>query len=422
MSTLSKEQLASFRELARNGTSTEKQAKLMKDAIESAAKRDLHFIEGDDFLKHQQDLVKLGVITIEEAKAEGSMIRGSYSDGKFTGRPRIQINPTQARKTTRLHELTHFADDLSGNLYGRGRTYANLQKTVGSGLEEFLDGPQYEAITDGLRSSYTGDEIRKLPHELFTVLTQGKADEATRHLFTEGSTAQEILNKLWQARGYQKGGMVYASNGALISALKKGTDTVPAMLTPGEFVVNRQATQQHMPVLQAINSGAYNQGGVVKYLAEGGMVSPSYYKQGGVANGDGGMMAAFAGMDMSAIKELASSLADLKDTFGSLENIKDLGNNLQSAVSNMGATVNSFGEHISNIPGQVLHNVTANVTQHVTGLGEAGRDILGQATSNANVISQNNVARVVHNLHTNSEGAITGGNPDGPMGRVGGMA
>ena len=42
------------------------------------------------------------------------------------------------------------------------------------------------------------------------------------------------------------------------------TDTVPAMLTPGEFVVNKKATSQHIDLLDAINSGN------VKKLAFGG--------------------------------------------------------------------------------------------------------------------------------------------------------
>lgn len=39
---------------------------------------------------------------------------------------------------------------------------------------------------------------------------------------------------------FARGGMVYAANGMFIP---RGSDTVPAMLTPGEFVVNRRATQ-----------------------------------------------------------------------------------------------------------------------------------------------------------------------------------
>jgi len=66
-----------------------------------------------------------------------------------------------------------------------------------------------------------------------------------------------------------RGGVVYASNGRLINFQPKGTDTVPAMLTPGEFVVNRKATQQNLPLLQSLNSGHYSSGGQVAYLSAG---------------------------------------------------------------------------------------------------------------------------------------------------------
>ncbi len=46
----------------------------------------------------------------------------------------------------------------------------------------------------------------------------------------------------------------------------KGTDTVPAMLTPGEFVVNRKAANQNSGILNAINSGT-------QYFAAGGRVT-----------------------------------------------------------------------------------------------------------------------------------------------------
>jgi hypothetical protein len=38
-------------------------------------------------------------------------------------------------------------------------------------------------------------------------------------------------------------------------AKKRGTDTIPAMLTPGEFVVNRAATSKFGPLLQQMNRG-----------------------------------------------------------------------------------------------------------------------------------------------------------------------
>lgn len=57
----------------------------------------------------------------------------------------------------------------------------------------------------------------------------------------------------------------------------KGTDTVPAMLTPGEFVVNKDATKKNRGVLEQINNGGKTQkkssGGPISYLAGGGGVS-----------------------------------------------------------------------------------------------------------------------------------------------------
>jgi hypothetical protein len=39
--------------------------------------------------------------------------------------------------------------------------------------------------------------------------------------------------------------------------LARGSDTVPAMLTPGEFVVNKAAAQAYGPLLNSINESKY---------------------------------------------------------------------------------------------------------------------------------------------------------------------
>ena len=57
------------------------------------------------------------------------------------------------------------------------------------------------------------------------------------------------------------------------------TDTVPAMLTPGEFVINKEATKNNLGLLKAINDGkvqGLNKGGIangVQYLNRGAIVS-----------------------------------------------------------------------------------------------------------------------------------------------------
>jgi hypothetical protein len=60
------------------------------------------------------------------------------------------------------------------------------------------------------------------------------------------------------------GGFIYAAGGLFVP---KGTDTVPAMLTPGEFVVNRESAQANSGLLATINSAK----GPV-YRAEGGIL------------------------------------------------------------------------------------------------------------------------------------------------------
>jgi uncharacterized protein YcfJ len=66
-----------------------------------------------------------------------------------------------------------------------------------------------------------------------------------------------------------KGGLVYLADGGSIFQ-PKGTDTVPAMLTPGEFVIKKSSVDAvGVDTLSAINNG-YAKGGLVSYLQRGG--------------------------------------------------------------------------------------------------------------------------------------------------------
>ncbi len=55
-----------------------------------------------------------------------------------------------------------------------------------------------------------------------------------------------------QPPGFNKGGQVYSSP-SIVPGPNVNADVVPAMLTPGEFVVNREATAANLPLLKAIN-------------------------------------------------------------------------------------------------------------------------------------------------------------------------
>lgn len=98
-----------------------------------------------------------------------------------------------------------------------------------------------------------------------------------------------------QATGMMRGGPVYANRGMFVP---RGTDTVPAMLTPGEFVVNRAAVQRgnNLALLQAMNGGmgapggmGMSRGGMV-YMAGGGLLEKVYAAQRSMVGGAANMM------------------------------------------------------------------------------------------------------------------------------------
>jgi len=66
---------------------------------------------------------------------------------------------------------------------------------------------------------------------------------------------------------------ITSAKGGIVPGHYTGGDSVPAMLSAGEFVVRRSATQQNMGLLQAINNG-YARGGVVRRYADGGVAKP----------------------------------------------------------------------------------------------------------------------------------------------------
>jgi len=62
-------------------------------------------------------------------------------------------------------------------------------------------------------------------------------------------------------------GWQHRAGGGMIDG-PRGTDTVPAWLTPGEFVVKRDMAQKHGHLLQKLNAGYYSRGGFIEINGE----------------------------------------------------------------------------------------------------------------------------------------------------------
>lgn len=100
----------------------------------------------------------------------------------------------------------------------------------------------------------------------------GPLSQAVPGLGQFGGAIQQLLQQLLSSpmgggAGLLGGLLGFAEGGAVSGPGTTTSDSIPAMLSDGEFVVNAKATKKHRAVLEAINSGK------APMLASGGIVS-----------------------------------------------------------------------------------------------------------------------------------------------------
>lgn len=160
-----------------------------------------------------------------------------------------------------------------------GRTQDNPQ------IKPYIDAFN-QAATVQTQAVRTQSDLIRQGGELLSKSLSASADDFTSKMQTAITNIVNELNSVATRLGIggpavpavpkAKGGLInYYAMGSMVDFAPKGTDTVPAMLTPGEFVVNRAATARNLPLLQNINSGKYSNGGSVKYLSKGGLLDRS---------------------------------------------------------------------------------------------------------------------------------------------------
>jgi hypothetical protein len=275
-------------------------------------------------------------------------------------------NPELNAATLR-HESGHALQAVNPKAFRTNMGSKELQANI----KQFIEGGGYEQLVGKQKGFYpitgTADQpgLEQLPKELFAELLRGVGTEE----MAKNPQAQQLLKQFINQAGYKKGGgLIYAANGRLIPYEPRGTDTVPAMLTPGEFVVNKQATQNNLPLLKAINNnqvGGYSNGGMVQYLA-GGSNDPVGSS---IMSGVSKMM----GLDTSSLDKAfttfntyvgslstvldkfiqgASSVREATAPLSSLENvvvkIDSASSNFNGAAKNFGDAVGSLNETMKN--------------------------------------------------------------------------
>lgn len=199
---------------------------------------------------------------------------------------------------------------------------------------DFFNSGQYEQMRSLTgKQMYTTREMKKMTEEnriteIFAELGRGAMFPG----FENNPAARNLLKKFLITAGYKaKGGLIYASKGTLVPYQPRGTDTVPAMLTPGEFVINKKSAKQHMGLLKAINNGQtvsakrFNKGGIVntQYYQDAGNVAKPTTTSGGVSSigiDTSSLDASFSNFQ-KYVAEFAGSMISFVDGIGSVGNL-----------------------------------------------------------------------------------------------------
>ena len=209
------------------------------------------------------------------------------------------------------------------------------------------------------------------------------------------SKGEEAVSQM-QARQMATGGIVYANRGIFVP---RGTDTVPAMLTPGEFVINRAAVQRgnNLQILQSMNrgseaaSGATGQsssvammakGGKVRYFSGGGLNGGAQSQEGGGGGSSGGGGSGF-GFNLESLGKFAEALTSFNSKLET--NITNLANTkftIKLDTTNVNVNLNgaSFLQDLTEtVKSKLMNHIGEEIKNY--SVGDGGKLIrTGQST------------------------------------------
>ena len=161
---------------------------------------------------------------------------------------------------------------------------------------------------------------------------------------------------------------MYASNGVFVP---RGSDTVPAMLTPGEFVVRREAVQRgnNLRMLRAMNSGASSAGG-----ADG------YYHKGGKVRKRGGSV----GLNPEVVNQLASSLTQFNTSMAAnIKALQDLKFQIKLDTTNVNVNLNGTS-FLAQLKDGLKEELLAEVSRNIKNMNFT---MAGDPTENSSVLN-----------------------------------
>lgn len=251
---------------ADNQTDLTKEAKKYADALrelEAAGQRDFEdqLFELSLLGKTREEVERLTaarkydkLIAEANAAGAGADVIGGLQTAKLDNDGRLQEQLRLAKETK----------EAFGNDWLAG---------ISDGMRNYSDS--FKSMRENMSDAVTGS-LGKMSDSLADFVATGKADfrglavsilqDLSKMLIKMALfNAMKAAMSAWGGGGLKDGGMVqqFSNGGAVWGAGTATSDSIPAMLSNGEFVINAASTRRHRALLEAINKNRYASGGVV---------------------------------------------------------------------------------------------------------------------------------------------------------------
>lgn len=193
---------------------------------------------------------------IAEASASGASadVIKSLQTAKLDNDGRLQEQLRLAKETKEA-----FGNDWLAGISDGMRNYADSFQSMREGMADVVSGSlgkMSDALADFVATGKA--DFRSLAVSILQDLSKMLIKMA---LFN----AMKAAMSAWGGGGFKDGGMVqqFSNGGAVWGAGTATSDSIPALLSNGEFVINAASTRRHRALLEAINQNRYASGGAV---------------------------------------------------------------------------------------------------------------------------------------------------------------
>jgi Sec-independent protein translocase protein TatA len=270
-----------------------------------------------------------------------------------------------------------------------------------------------EIIANGLMTKFDKSIMSPIRNFFGIGINQPYMDAMNNPSFTPGTSLESREASNWEKF---KDFLGFASGGFVSGPGTDTSDSIPAMLSNGEFVINAKATRQFLPILKAINSGnfgGFKIGGQVSQSVPAGVANTWALKAAGLEDNKAlsylaqiaedsqsfgyivDMVSGFQGMradyekQMEKLKEQQAEIqGQLKEELEKLQkDIEDQTNTFQASIKDLSGSLAGFANNLASITGSKTAGLVGGVLGQVGGFMDSYKNfgnatnLMGQLTS-----------------------------------------